>query len=331
MEEKTLVLLTLKRHEEGIWIRRLVRELKQILHPVDSKPRADVIVKVSVLEEWMGQGWLVSHENPFHGIVGIVNRVSDAAEPFLFKACCAILQGADSMGVPVFNGPTSYSLCASKWCQHLLFQRAGLKSPPTRSLFNTTETPASIQHTPGSFPTNVEGKASILVKPNSGGFGVGIAKEKKLPEKFPVFEDGITLIQQYIPPKDRELFRVWFLTGKVQCGIIRTLGHADDDSEFTGACAGGTCSIQAPDMRACSIPLDVRQEIETKLLPLIPDAHCGSIEFLYSMSSERMYFDLNLLSTLPLRVEDPDGVWGENYNPWKELAEAICKRLIHVD
>jgi hypothetical protein len=112
---------------------------------------------------------------------------------------------------------------------------------------------------------------------------------------------------------------VWFLRGKVQCAVERDV---QDDNHFTNACSG-SCTIQAPP-KAWDIPLQVKQELEEQLLPLLPDAHCGSVEFLRSLDSSRMYFDLNLLSTLPIKVTN-DGVWQKEYNPWMELAEAILQ------
>lgn len=166
---------------------------------------------------------------------------------------------------------------------------------------------------------------SVLVKPNAGGFGAGITKMKSVPDELPVFEDGITLVQSYIPPKSGKLYRVWFLEGRVQCAVERIL--EDDSDEFTGACAAPTCSIRPPSLEAFAVPSVVRHEIEDQLLPLLPDARCGSVEYLCSETGERFYFDLNLLSTLPIRVSNLQGVWGDGYNPWKELAQTIMNVL----
>jgi hypothetical protein len=77
------------------------------------------------------------------------------------------------------------------------------------------------------------------------------------------------------------------------------------------------------------IPDDVRNELEEGLLPLLPDAHAGSVEFLYDKAGRRLYFDLNLLSTLPLveRVQEAESVWGQDYDPWKEMANAIVDMI----
>ena len=114
-------------------------------------------------------------------------------------------------------------------------------------------------------------------------------------------------------------------------------------------------------MVAWKVPNEVRQEIEDRLLPLLEDAHSGSIEFLYTSSTlsneknaaskgssgseevssswPRLYFDLNLLSTLPVfdddEVTEEDGggkFWSNDYDPsydpWHELAHSIWEFCI---
>jgi hypothetical protein len=359
---KHLVILTLKQHEDGIWIRQLVRALNEVSTTSQKNSSASIQVQVQVhaLEEWLAQGWMVS-DDCFQNIVGIVNRVSDAAPPALFKACCAILVAAQALQIPIVNGPTSYALCANKWCQHVLFRQAKLDAPKTMAYWNTgssTTTSDDQQQSSAAaaaasnhrqFLPETHGTYSshLLIKPNAGGFGAGIARVASVPETLPTFQDGITLIQQYIPPRNRKVYRIWFLRGKVQCAVERSIIPDDDNdndnesSEFTGACASGTtsCSIRPPPLvEAWKVPTDVREEIEGQLLPLLKDAHCGSVEFLYSSYEEkesgeeerRLYFDLNLLSTLPVQtntVSDPNQIWAKDYDPWKELAAAVWETI----
>jgi len=126
-----------------------------------------------------------------------------------------------------------------------------------------------------------------LIKPNSGGFGAGI-KALAGPEAVVEYAaelaatdastapsaDGVLLLQEYLVPADRTIYRVWFLDGKVQCGVklIRpapapttstavatavdgaalgatVAGGAAADAaiaptaaDFTGGCVGGVCA-----------------------------------------------------------------------------------------
>ena len=447
-----LIVLTLKKHVDGIWITKLVDRLKESVPPSSSFQPVEIGIRA--LEDWLAEGWIVSDnaedDNNRHGIIGIVNRVSDAASPALFKACCAILATAEqSFKIPVWNGSTAYSLCGNKWRHHLLFRQAKL-SAPTTMVYYTGHTlgggdleEQTIDIDTKIFRQNVSGRIDVLVKPNAGGFGAGIKKISLLlppPSSSAVrktskisipssFEDGMALVQQYETPRDGKIYRVWFLNGKVQCAVERNVKGEEDTeedgisslTEFTSGCAGGnSCkrsgSIPQKNAIASSsnsnnnneiplnnnnhhtvaplsftttpsnntmlpwkIPEEVRREIEDQLLPLLADAHCGSVEFLYSsptipkttstMSNcgngdnevmretskhnepfnesvirprdrqRRLYFDLNLLSTLP-SIDNMDSirdevagavVWPRNFDPWLELANGIWEFCTTAD
>ena len=77
------------------------------------------------------------------------------------------------------------------------------------------------------------------------------------------------------------------------------------------------------------VPSAVKEELEERLLPLLPDAHSASVEFLYNEQGHRLYFDLNLLSTLPLvdQVQDDKSIWEKDYDPWKEMANAMVHMI----
>jgi hypothetical protein len=372
----TLAILTLRRHKDGIWIQKLVEALQDVS---SSSPQSSIQVVVldSILSDSLQSHWR-----------GLVNRVSDAAEPWEVKACLALLQLAKLMQIRVWNGPEAFSLCTHKWCHHVLFQRANLKSPdtvaclqqqsnnvpsedwsnlggPAIRLLYKMETDKNVEEKLQGWETNDATVMDYLVKPNAGGYGAGIQRrsfdKRGLEDEFttptdaeslPCYSDRFVLFQKYMPPYDDKIYRVWFLMGKVQCAVVRSVTSTSSraasqaspmggDEEFTLGCVGGVCqrSVEkksqsstgsAPYIQPWSIPDEVRIEIEQQLLPsLPPDVHCGSVEFLYSKSDtttptsnrsacHRLYFDLNLLSTLPV----------DDTTPWKELATAILKFCI---
>ena len=128
-----LVVLTLKKHRDGIWITKLVERLQAVqqheqqCNRTRNSPGPHIEIQVRALEDWFVEGYLVS--DPLNRsrdllpntmtIVGIINRVSDAAAPDLYKLCCTVLQvAAQFWHIPVWNGPNAYRLCGNKWCHH---------------------------------------------------------------------------------------------------------------------------------------------------------------------------------------------------------------------
>lgn len=333
-ERATVVVLALEQHKNDVWITRLVETFPE-----------NVEVSVITLESLLENLNPATPSFPFAASL-LVNRVSDAALPHLQKACMGILQLAVSVyDIPVWNGPASYSLCCNKWCHHVLFARAGLNSPSTRALLNATK--ESLKQAVCQVKGEEESESSsVLLKPNAGGFGAGVKRidssnvslqqQSLVDETVSNYADKVTLVQDYV--NANIIYRVWFLCGKVQCGIERI--NEQGDYEFTSACMGNTCTRQlatkAITIRAYSVPHDVQEELEERLLPLLPDGHSGSVEFLYNEKGNRLYFDLNLLSTLPLveQVQDEASVWTSDYDPWKEMANTMvnmipCRKILY--
>ena len=212
----------------------------------------------------------------------------------------------------------------------------------------------------------------LLLKPNAGGFGHGIQRVESLEELQEVvvaarassttWKNGETttsgteppvLLQAYIEPQDQLIYRVWFLQGRVQCAVTRTVPTtttslvmkgttaASFHNEFSSGCVGGNVGrhplvtvVDPPDtatttttaFRAWKVPAEVADEVQ-RIAQVLQDAQAGSVEFLYGRDDgKRYYFDVNLLSTLPLpetKLANRDEVWSPSYDPWDELAAAI--------
>jgi glutathione synthase/RimK-type ligase-like ATP-grasp enzyme len=443
--EMRLLLLTLEKHKDGIWITRLIEELDRITVVEDALDVA-VTVDVVTVERILHQVVLFDssttttttteipfqhHHDTFDDTVpsflrqynGIINRVSDAADPIAMKRCLTILTVAKYLlHLPVFNGPTAYSLCSNKWCHHVLFTMAKLHSPstaiidvPSLTTSNDTAVAADDTTTTGTFESILDVSQRLLpndplphlLKPNAGGFGKGIIKIGNsdsdcgtVPTEIASNDDTLLLQAYHSHPTSSaavpNMYRVWFLLGKVQCAVQRTAVSSNTtvqdnaryptNNEFTSGCsANNVCQYRSstkssptntsavdmvtPDASDASfisssssssysmsiqpwtVPDDVRIEIENQLLPLLnEDAHAGSVEFLQHptvnehspyIPHRRYYFDLNLLSTLPI-MDHPSGivdtnmdsnhknntVWDLDYNPWSELAHGIISVML---
>jgi RimK-like ATP-grasp domain len=330
----SLLLLTLDRHKDGIWVTRLVEELRQINQGTQ--------VQIVAIETFVHETVMGNDVSLLDGCRGIINRVSDAADPINVKKCLAVLNVARLMNIPIFNGPDAYSLCCNKWCHHILFARAGLQSPSTVVLDTSTHANSAESLIETSQRLLPNTSLPLLIKPNSGGFGDGIVRIDNGDQQLtlPPTNDGTVLLQDYVIPAHNSIYRVWFLLGKVQCAVRRTT--SSETNEFTSGCVAGGSGVCHRDAAATVtkqaalslteawiVPDEIRLEIEEKLLPTLGliDAHAGSVEFLvHESTGQRLYFDLNLLSTLPIVVSKEKEVWGDCFNPWSQLAQVV----VHV-
>jgi hypothetical protein len=290
-----LLVLTLEKHREGVWITRLVEELHSL---TESKVRDGREIQVQVQDvERILHCQPPPSEGNFGALFikndvgtdpvlcqydGIINRVSDAADPTLVKRTLALLQTAVLLGIPVFNGPTSYSLAVNKWCHHVLFRKAGLATPPTvvwtpmahpkEGLLTFEDATKLVRH-PSRDLQSLSAEAvpgirttpaaeSYLIKPNAGGFGAGIVKldgdtqnynDRSTVPPAPAGEDPTRLVQAYLAPQDGCIYRVWFLCGRIQCAASRKVGQDEEngavesmESEFTTGCVGITATCIRP-------------------------------------------------------------------------------------
>jgi len=164
-----------------------------------------------------------------------------------------------------------------------------------------------------------------------------------------IASDRVVLVQEYIQPFQDKVYRVWFLDGKVQCAVERSFSSElvnqipdptqDRLNAFTGGCAGssdGSCSLDdidslkdssqvtfSLDLQTMStesspwpVPDNIATEIETLLTCVGDDCYAGSVEFLFNRDEDhRVYFDLNMLSTLPV----------ESDKEWINLAHSILR------
>ncbi|KAK3252132.1 hypothetical protein CYMTET_38556 [Cymbomonas tetramitiformis] len=410
VSEGTVVVLTLSKHREGIWIDNLLARLRK------RHPKLAGTVRILEVDTAEGEECLPVNRCPSWRL--LVNRVSDAADPKQAKLCLALLQTAELWSIPVINGSRAYALGTNKVLHHHVLLRSGVRCPRSHSL-NLCKGAIRPGATVAAFIAAAEHLLTLgcawplLVKPNSAGFGAGIRSFATLPRLVEYAEqlesaildlpseDGVLLLQEYIAPLNREIYRVWFLHGRAQCGVclvrpepgpappeaashggqsqpsitpsdplaadraqLSGCGGDDGDgrvpsnsgrsdaldsdhvsasSEFTGGCAGGTCEWKpaakrrkvgvTPVLKAWQIPEPVIQAVER--IAQLTGADCGSVELLYEATdAEPVYFDVNMLSTLPLldgSVSDPAKVWKEGYDPWAELADSVAEKAYSAD
>lgn len=344
MDGVDVIILTAAEHRDRVWITRLCDKLVSL--------RPELTIQVVDVDCVQGSQFPVGRPNWRL----LINRVADSSDPLCFKTCAALVSICKLWDIPVVNGLGTFTVGTNKVLHHQVLNKAGVRTPRSIVLHSrTADFQAQVVQAADSLIRD-GCRWPFLLKPNAGGFGRGIQLFWNLEAlqnycalpPSDSFSDGVVILQEYIPPRENNIFRVWFLGGKVQCALklTRTPPAAPVGGElsvvsFEGGCAGGECKRQkirhgpplvAPPVTA--VPLGVERAVVawlpseqvSKAVASISatvgnDCHCGSVEFLYDQEGEAVYFDLNMVSTLPLDVPDPEGVWSSDYDPWTELAQ----------
>ncbi len=188
-------------YENPEWLPPLVRELKRAGLP---------------FEEWfVQQGDFELDEEPPEGI--FLNRMSPSShtrghiESVDFTR--ELLVWLESHGRRVINGSRAFALETSKIRQYAALRKAGLRTPHTIAVSGG---PAALKKAARKMPL------PFLTKHNRGGKGLGVQLFRSL-EAFDQFVDSsefvpspdhITLLQEYIEPKEPFITRVEIVDGE---------------------------------------------------------------------------------------------------------------------
>jgi len=100
----------------------------------------------------------------------------------------------------------------------------------------------------------------------------------------------VALLQELT--KTSEIYRVWFLGGKVQTGVKTKIPLIEREN-FEGACA---CT-ENNDRSLYTPNAEIIRNIEAIAKKLQADV--GSVEFFYDSLNQPIFFDVNMLSSLP--------------------------------
>ena len=286
-----VVLLSRDEHVEGRWVTALVKALTA---------RAGAArVRVLPLSAFR-------RVDPAWGC--LVNRVSDAAPPGDVKRCAAALRLAALRGIPCVNGGACFPVGTSKLMHHELFDCVGVDTPKWVTLargMSAADAVAAAAAAGLRYP--------LLVKPNSGGFGNGIVSlsapadltDSVLQTATGDGTDGLALLQQFESPRDGYIYRVFFLGGEVQCAVrVRSPTGVD----------GFNACVCSRKFVSWDVPADVAESV--RRMAALARADCGSVELMYLDGAQEapLYFDFNLLSTLPDQVS------------YEQLADMIMRK-----
>ena len=337
-----VTVLTRDAHKSGRWVTSLVHAMQERLSATQA------VVQVVSVEHTENDRALLPPCGPPQCDL-LVNRVSDAAPPTTAKKTAAILRIFELHGIPVINGAQCFAVGSNKMLHHQVLSSAGCEVPRSVVITNLAGDAEIFRKAVLEATTALLDDGCVwplMAKPNSGGFGEGVMRFSSLDELLQWADgesaetsksiDGMTLLQQYLTPRDHAIHRVWFVRGKISAAVTAVRATAATEAgAFQGGCVGA-CSIKdrtasTPVFTAWDPPTDVREKVLRAAE--IAEADCGSIELLYDAQTGRaFYFDLNMVTTLPERgspnpVLDPANLWGESWDFYGDLADYIMARL----
>ncbi|MCA1671009.1 MAG: hypothetical protein LC799_01985, partial [Actinobacteria bacterium] len=256
----------------------------------------------------------------------VVNRMSPSAwmrgqREAIFHTL-RYLEHLELIGAPVLNGATAFRHELSKAAQASLMARLGIRHPATRVLSRPEQAPAAARGL--RFP--------VLVKPNIGGSGAGIASFATPDELSAAVEanalsfgiDGVGLLQEHLPARDDAIVRIEILDGHFLYAIRLLLSPGSfnlcpaDYCELPGV-ADGVSGRGLPIEAHAAAPELVEQ---ARQLVAAAGMDVGGVEYLISdRDGEAYFYDVNALSNF---VADAPRVVG--FNPYTDLAELIGAR-----
>ena len=239
----------------------------------------------------------------------IVNRTSPSSHTRGHKAVLfyaeALLAHAESLGIPVINPVTAYRFEKSKALQLGLFERLGVRYPRALVVNHRDQVLKALDRV--RFP--------LVVKPNVGGSGAGIARfttREDLVERLDTLDfgpDGTALVQEYIESEENAIVRVEVLDGQYLYAI-RIVRQADAGFNLCPAdiCQASAAAPAASDLGACPVDakpglsvtrVDAPQEAIDTVIRLTRAASIdvGGVEYLVAKADGNIYYyDVNATS-----------------------------------
>ena len=250
----------------------------------------------------------------------IVNRTSPSSHTRGHKAVLfyaeALLAHAESLGIPVINPVTAYRFEKSKALQLGLFERLGVRYPRALVVNHRDQVLKALDRV--RFP--------LVVKPNVGGSGAGIARfttREDLAQGLDTLDfgpDGTALVQEYIESEENAIVRVEVLDGQYLYAI-RIVRQADAGFNLCPAdiCQAPAAAPAASDLGACPVEtkpgLSVtrvgapQEAIDTVIrLTRAASIDVGGVEYLVAKADGNIYYyDVNATSNFVANAPDVVG------------------------
>ena len=233
----------------------------------------------------------------------------------------------ERMGTRVVNGSRAFSFELSKATQLSVFESLGVPYPRTRIINQAAQAPAAAASI--GYP--------VVVKPNIGGSGAGVARYDRAEDLEPAAAlgqldlglDQTALVQDFVPARDNSITRVEVLGGKFLYAIQIFMtgesynlcpGHICQTADGTPL-ARGICPADAPKtglrVQAATPPPEVIETVER--IMATAGIEVGGVEFIVDdRDGRRLFYDVNALSNF---VADGPRVVG--FDPYARLADYL--------
>jgi hypothetical protein len=252
----------------------------------------------------------------------VVNRMSPSSwtrghERALFSSL-HYLDYLEEIGTPVLNGHDAYLVELSKARQIGLFALLGIPHPRSRVIDD-----------PGRALEAARGLAfPVLVKPNIGGSGAGIASFAS-PDELAAAEvelgvDGTALVQEQLPAEGDAIVRIEILDGRFLYAIRILLLPGSfnlcpaDYCELPGI-ADGVSGRGLP-IEAFDPPADVVED--ARRIVAAAGMDLGGVEYLVdARTGTPTFYDVNALSNFVANAPDIVG-----FDPFEQLVDLIAER-----
>jgi glutathione synthase/RimK-type ligase-like ATP-grasp enzyme len=280
---------------------------------------------LQVKEHFVDGGYVNIHKHPPNGVY--INRMSPSAHTRGHQGGVVfvreILFQLEQLGHRVINGSSAFSLEVSKLHQHTAMEVFGIRTPRTIGVIGKQ----GLKHQARKmeFP--------FITKHNQGGKGLGVQLFQDY-DSFDVYVDGadfidspdnVTLLQQYIKPRNEVVTRIEIVDGRF---LYALSASTQQGFELCPADACWPADLlereQPPPLFAADSSITADDKLVQKLIAFCKAYRLdvAGIEWVENDAGNRYVYDINGTSNYNANVEAKHGIHGMD-----AIADLVAREL----